>query len=116
MAEGKTTIAPEVLRSIIRLAAINIDGVSKLINPPGNVNRIFQRSTAEGVEVEVLDDTVYADVFVIIKANENIREVSQNIQLEVARSISDIVCMKTGKINIHVEDIDYNIKEEVQSQ
>ena len=112
MAEGKTTIAPEVLRSIIRLATLNISGVSKLINPSVNVNQLFHRGSSEGVKIEILEDTVYADVFVIINAYENIREVSRNIQLEVSRSISDIVGMKTGKINIHVEDIDYNIKEE----
>jgi uncharacterized alkaline shock family protein YloU len=50
---------------------------------------------------------VHVDVHVILKAELNVREVSRNIQKEVARAISEMVGMEPGRINIHIEDIDY---------
>jgi uncharacterized alkaline shock family protein YloU len=41
------------------------------------------------------------------------REVSHNIQYEVARAISEMVGMPVGRVNIHIEDIDYPVEAEV---
>lgn len=107
---GKTTIAPEVLTTIARLTAANIPGVSRLSTTSDDVNVIFKRglTAAEGVRIEVVNDAVYADIYVIIKKDYNAREVSHQIQSLVARSISEMVGMEVGKVNVHIEDIDYS--------
>ncbi len=105
---GKTTIAPEVLLTIARLTTLNVPGVNRMsMAPPVNVNRLFKRGLNEGVYIEVQDDAVFADIYVILCSGFNIREVSQNIQREVARAISEMVGMQVGRVNIHVEDIDF---------
>jgi uncharacterized alkaline shock family protein YloU len=104
---GKTTIAPEVLLTIVRLTALEVDGVSQLSTLPGGVNRLFRRGYGEGVRIEIEDDTVYADLYVVLKNNVNIRKVSRDLQKEISRAISDMVGMRVGRINIHIEDIDY---------
>lgn len=107
-APGKTTIALDVLLTIARLTTLSIPGVSRLSSAPGGVNRLFKRSQyCEGVCIEVQEDMVNADIYVILKSDINIREVSRNIQREIARAISEMVGMQVGRINIHVEDIDY---------
>lgn len=103
---GKTTIAPEVLTSIAKLTALSVEGVSKLASIPSDVNRFFNRNVSEGIKINVDDGTVYADIFVVIKSDMNVREVCHNIQHKVSRAISEMVGMEVGKINIHVEDID----------
>lgn len=104
---GKTTIAPEVLLTIVRLTALKEEGVSRLSTVTGGVNRFFRRGYGEGVRIEIEDDIVYADLYVILKDNINIRQVSRSIQKSVARAISEMVGMRVGRINIHIEDIDY---------
>lgn len=104
---GKTTIALEVLESIARLTAISISGVSKLSTVHKNVSRLFKKPENEGVVVEVLDNRVYVDLYVILKRDVKVRDVCRTIQNHVARAISETVGMDVGKINIHVEDIDY---------
>lgn len=105
---GKTTIAPEVLLTIARLTTLNVRGVSRMsTTPPVDVNRLFKRGINEGVYIEVQDDAVFADIYVVLANGFNIREVSQEIQREVARAISEMVGMQVGRVNIHVEDIDY---------
>jgi len=59
------------------------------------------------VNISVEDDRVYVDLYVILKRDVNVREVSHNIQHQVARAISEMVGMEIGRINIHIEDIDF---------
>ena len=104
---GKTTIAPEVLYTIARLTTLQVDGVSRMATIPARVDRIFKRSLAEGVVIEVADDTVYADLYVILEGDVNIRDVSKCIQNDVSRAISEMVGMHVGRVNVHVEDVEF---------
>jgi uncharacterized alkaline shock family protein YloU len=105
---GKTTIAPDVLHTIARLTTLQVDGVSQMhVAPPVKVNRLFKRNYSEGVEIEVQNDVVYADLYIIIKSGYNIRDVSRCIQRDVSRAITEMVGMSVGRVNIHVDDIDY---------
>jgi uncharacterized alkaline shock family protein YloU len=112
--QGKTTIAPEVLLTIAQLTAINVDGVSRLSHVQAGVNQLLKRaSKREGVLIEVVDDVVYVDLYVVLRNDVNVRDVSHNIQHEVSRAISEMVGMSVGSVNIHIEDIDYPSEAEV---
>jgi uncharacterized alkaline shock family protein YloU len=105
---SRTTIAPEVLLTIARLTTLEVAGVSRMSEVPGGVNRLFQRGIGEGVRIEIREDeAVYADLYVILKNDVNVRDVSRKIQYKVARAISEMVGMQVGRVNVHIEDIDY---------
>ena len=105
---GKTTVAPDVLINIAALTTLSIDGVSRMSANPSGVNRLLNRGQfSDGVRVTIENSTVSADIHVILNSEVNIRQVSRNIQREVARAISEMVGMTVGKINIHIEDIDF---------
>ncbi len=105
---GKTTIALEVLVTIAKLTTLSVDGVSRMATVPSEMNRIFKRGVSEGVRVSVDNDAVYADLYVILERNFNVRDVAHKIQANVSRAISEMVGMDVGKINIHIEDIETN--------
>lgn len=104
---GKTTIAPDVLLTIARLTTLGIQGVSQMASAPGGVNWIPKRGQAEGIRIEIENDRVYADIHVILENGVNVRDVSRNIQSEVTRAISEMVGMDVGRVNIHIENIQY---------
>lgn len=104
---GKTTIAPDVLVSIAQLATVSVDGVSRLTSGPIEVNRLFKKGTSDGVVVTVEDNVVYTDLYVVLKKDVNVREICRNIQNQVSRSINEMVGMEVGRVNVHVEDIDF---------
>lgn len=104
---GKTTIAPDVLLTIARLTTLGIRGVSQMASAPGGVNWIPKRGHAEGIRIEIENDRVYADIHVILENGVNVRDVSRNIQSEVTRAISEMVGMDVGRVNIHIENIQY---------
>lgn len=103
---GKTTLSPEVLVTITKMSALSVPGVSRLTPVPPRFERLFKRG-GEGVELKVEDNLVYLDLFLALKPDVNVREVSRNVQHQVARAIEEMVGMDVGHVNIHIEDIDY---------
>ena len=111
---GKTTIAIDVIVTIASLTTLRVPGVSRFSHTPTpRVKDIFKRDQIfEGIVIDIQDDTVYVDLYVIMDHDVNIRDVCRNIQRDVARAISEMVGMQVGRINIHVEDIDYPLEQE----
>ena len=114
--QGKTTVAPDVLVTITRLSALSVPGVSRMAQVPGGVNRLFKRGIGDGVRIEVHDNRIRANLYLILRQNVNIREVSRNVQQQVARALQEMVGMDIGGIEIHVEDIDMDEDLEAQSE
>lgn len=104
--QGKTTVSPDVLVTIARLSALSVTGVSRMAHIPGGVNRLFKRGAGDGVRIEVQDNVLVANLYLILKQHVNIREVSRNVQQQVARALQEMVGMDIGGIEIHIEDID----------
>lgn len=106
---GKTTISIDVILTIARLTTLDVPGVSRMSKIPARrfKSMLLHRQTADGLHIEVENDTVYADIYVILDSEVNIREVGRNIQTAVARAITDMIGMQVGLINVHVEDVDY---------
>jgi uncharacterized alkaline shock family protein YloU len=104
--QGKTTVSPDVLVTIARLSALSVAGVSRMAQVPGGVNRLFKRGIGDGVRIEVEDNVVVANLYLILRQNVNIREVSRNVQHQVARALQEMVGMDVGGIDIHIEDIE----------
>jgi uncharacterized alkaline shock family protein YloU len=104
--QGKTTVSPDVLITITRLSALSVPGVSRMAHVTGGVNRLFKRGISDGVRIEVKDNVVSANLYLILRQNVNIREVGRNVQHQVARALQEMVGMDIGGIEIHIEDID----------
>ena len=104
---GKTTVAPDVLVTIARMSALSVPGVSRMAQVTGGVNRLFRRGTNDGVRIEVEDNVIVVSLYLILKKDVNIREVSRNVQQQVARALQEMVGMEVGEVEIQIEDIEY---------
>ena len=111
---GRVTIAPEVLVTIARLTALSIPGVARLSRTwAGNVIRFLGRLVAterhiagQGVKIEVEDDSVSVDLYIIAEPDVNMLELGHSIQAEVARAIDNMVGMHVREVNIHIQDVE----------
>ena len=104
---GKTTVAPDVLVTIAKMSALSVPGVSRMADVSGGVNRLFKRGVHDGVRIEVEDNVVVANLYLVLKQDVNIRDVSRSVQQQVARAIQEMIGMDIGSIDIHIEEIDY---------
>jgi uncharacterized alkaline shock family protein YloU len=85
-----------------------VPGVASLASIPGGVNRLFRRGETEGVRIEVDGRQVSVDLYLVLRHDTQVREVSRRVQAEVARAIEDMVGMQVRRIDVHIEDIDYS--------
>ena len=99
--QGTITIATTVLNTIARLTALSVPGVSRM----GNNGQLLQ--PASGTLVKVVNGQVKADIFVVVRSDSNFYETGQKIQLEVSRSIKEIVGMDVQAINVYIQDVEY---------
>ena len=104
---GKTTVSPDVLSTIARMAALSVSGVSGIAAAGGGGDRLFRRGSGDGVRIQIQDETVFANLYLVVKRDANIREVGRNVQEQVTRAIREMVGMNVGGVDIHVEDVDY---------
>ncbi|MEX1248462.1 MAG: Asp23/Gls24 family envelope stress response protein [Anaerolineales bacterium] len=98
-----TTVSAEVLREIARLTALKVPGVHTASPRRHGVGA----GSDEGVRVHVQDSLVDVDLFLVMEAGLNLRQVSREVQAAVARAISEMLGMMAGRVNIHIDDIHY---------
>ena len=103
----RTTISPDTLLSITRMTTLNVPGVSRMSSVPGGVNRFLLRGANEGLRLQVKDDFVIADLYIVVWNEVNFQEVSRKVQLQVKRAITEMVGMQVTQVNVHIEDVDF---------
>ena len=103
---GKTTLTPDVLLTIARMAALEVEGVRRMAPVRGGFNRLVGRSN-DGVRMTIEDNNAFVDLYLILDESVNIREISRTVQQTVARAIVEMTGLEVGHVNIHIEDIDY---------
>ncbi len=100
------TIAPGVLLTIMRLAALDVAGVARMGSVPSSTDRFLRRvESSNGVQLSIEDGVVTAHLYVVAEATADLREMSVHIQKSVARSIRELLGMKVETVNVHVEDV-----------
>lgn len=105
---GKTTISPEVLHKIARLTTLSVQGVSRMADFGGSLEKFLSKEEFKGVKVDLRNGKAFVEIFVVLMSNFNVRDVSREIQARVSRAISEMVGMEVGGVTIHVMDIDFN--------
>jgi uncharacterized alkaline shock family protein YloU len=102
---GKTTVSPQVLMAIARMAALSVPGVKSLAPASGSVERWFRTRASDGVRLTMQENVIHADLYLVVKDGVNIREVGRDVQQQVTRAIQEMVGMDIARIDIHVENI-----------
>jgi uncharacterized alkaline shock family protein YloU len=114
---GITTIAPGVLHTIAQHATLNIPGTSRFQHYLNSgLKGFFSLRSRDGIFIQIIDDVVNIDLYVILQNDINVHDICRAIQRDVNRSISELVGMQVGRINIFIEDIDFSSTPEAPTQ
>jgi len=105
--QGRITIDPGVLIKIAKLTALSVPGVSKMASGPYHVNNLLRKNYSDGIHIDVENNAVFSDLYLVLSNDVDLYKTSRIIQEKVSRAITEMVGMEVGKINIHIEDIDY---------
>lgn len=104
---GRTTVSPGVLMTIARKAAMGVPGVQAVGRLAAGRGRLSGGRLTSGARLLVQDGLITGDMYLLIKAGVNVREVCREVQNQVARALQEMAGMTVARLDIHVEDIAY---------
>jgi uncharacterized alkaline shock family protein YloU len=114
---GKVEIAPEVIEVIASIASSEVEGVASMRGnfASGVVERLGKKNHGKGVRVELTDEGIIVDVYVVMNFGVSIPTVAKNIQDSIRQTLDTMTALKVDEVNIHVVGVQFeNQKHEVE--
>ncbi|MDD6328263.1 MAG: Asp23/Gls24 family envelope stress response protein [Eubacteriales bacterium] len=102
-------IADDVVASIAGIAAIEVEGVSRLTGNMSKdlVSKLGKKNLASGVRIAISAGSVIVDVSLELEYGNSIKKVSEEVQLKVAQAIENMTGLHVQKVNVMVSGIKY---------
>lgn len=105
-APGAIRVARQVLSTIVINTALQIRGVARIAHTSDQWSRLLSREVPkEGVALSVKDNTLSADIYIVVHAGADIVEVGTAVQEEVASAIEKMIGMQVREINVYIQDV-----------
>ena len=105
-APGVVRVARQVLSTIVINTTLQIAGVARLARVSDQWSRLLGREVPrQGVALSVKDNTVSADLYIVVEAGVNIVEVGTAVQEEVASAIEEMIGMQVREVNVYIQDV-----------
>lgn len=112
--EVSIDISPNVIVSIASKAALEVKGVHSL-EPPSNVS-FWRRPQPHGIKVNISDNRVKLEVYIIAEEGFYLPEVGLNLQEHIKEEIERTTGMRVDRIDIYIQGIHFTKSEEVKEQ
>lgn len=106
---GKISIADDVVASIAGIAALEVDGVSKLT---GNISKeligkLGKKNLAGGVKTDIMDGIVKVDLSLELEYGNSIKKVSEEVQTKVKQAVENMTGLSVETVNVVVSGIKF---------
>ena len=105
--DGSVNISEDVISIIAMEAKREVEGFGSISNPLSKdlAELIGKKSAARGVSVLPEEDSVSIDVFISVKYNYSVVQVSQAIQEAIRKSVEDMTGIPVKAVNVHVGSV-----------
>lgn len=106
---GKVEIAPEVIEVIASIASSEVEGVASMRGnfASGVVERLGKKNHGKGVKVELSDEGISVDVYVVMNFGVAIPTVAKNIQDNIRQALITMTALEVDEVNIHVVGVQF---------
>ena len=103
---GVVRVARQVLSTIVISTALQIPGVVRMAQTSDQWSRLLGREVPrQGVTLSIKDNTVSADLYIVVASSVNIVNVGSAVQEEVASAIEHMVGMQVREVNVYIQDV-----------
>ena len=102
-AAGNLKISREVIATIARYAALEIEGVDSLASFATNLKGwLLKKQSAKPIGIDLSDDVAVIELHVNIKAGVNIPETAEKIQSAVKEAVQNMTGIAVSRVNINL--------------
>ncbi len=113
---GNVKISDDVIAIIAGVAATEIPGVAGMSGGiTGGIAEILgMKNLSKGVKVELGDEDVAIDIFIIVEYGSNITDIGNKVQKNVKNSIETMTDLNVVEVNVYVQGV--NIQKDVKTE
>lgn len=105
---GAIQISEDVVASIAINAATEVDGVGGFMNANMADLRGGKKLTAKGVRVEMSEEELTVNLFIVVRYGSNIGDVAKKVQQVVYTALEGMTGFTVSAVNVHVGGICFN--------
>ena len=104
---GTLKINNEVIASIARNAALQVNGVEGIKTPPFSfISDVFNKNYSnKGIGLEITESEVKIAVTIIVRYGVTIPEVASLVQENIRTAIEEMTGLSVSEVNINIGDI-----------
>ncbi|MCA0970128.1 Asp23/Gls24 family envelope stress response protein [Halobacillus litoralis] len=113
---GNIEIAPEVIEVIAGIAVSEVAGVASMRGnfASGVVERLGKKNHGKGVKVELTEEGILIEAYVVMDYGISIPDTAQKIQDNTRQALKNMTALEIKEINVHVVGIQMEAKEEIE--
>ncbi|MFD2925928.1 Asp23/Gls24 family envelope stress response protein [Halobacillus naozhouensis] len=111
---GNVEIAPEVIEVIAGIAVSEVAGVASMRGnfASGVVERLGKKNHGKGVKVELAEDGILIDAYVVMDYGISIPDTAKKIQDNTSQALKNMTALEIKEMNVHIVGIQMEGKEE----
>ena len=105
---GKIQVSPRAIASIAAdavLSCYGVVGMAAATLRDGIADILQVENLHRGVEVDVVDEEIVIDLYVVIEYGTRISEVAHNVMETVKFSVEQALAMPVAEVNVHVQGV-----------
>jgi len=105
---GHVSIAEEVVSSIARIAAQEVEGISGLKGTVADgLADLLNAQKRQGVSAQLIEDqTIRIRLKAVVRYGSPIPEVAKRVQAKVKQEIEGMTGLRVGAVDVYVQEID----------
>ena len=105
---GTITISNNVIANaagIIATSCYGVVGMAVRNTKDGIVSLIKSSNLAKGIKIDVSDNEITVDLYIVVQYGVNINAICESIMHGVKYRLTDIIGMEVKQVNVNVESI-----------
>lgn len=102
--QGTVRVAPQVLATIVNTATLALPGVAAMGHVPGHRFPFGAPEQTRGVRVQVRDNTVSVDLYVVTVQGVNMVATGTAIREAVTSAIETTLGMSVASVSIYIQN------------
>lgn len=110
---GSIEIAPEVIEVIAGIAVSEVKGVAEMRGnfASGVAEKLGKKSHGKGVKVDLLEEGIVIEAFVVMDYGISIPEAAEKIQENTRQALENMTSLSVKEVNVHVVGVQMEGKE-----
>lgn len=107
---GNVRISADVISTIAGIATAELEGVAGMYSSfaDGIAEKLgAKKNPSKGVKVDMTEETVSIDLYIVVDYGVRIPELSWEIQENVKNNVETMTGLTVEKVNIHIEGVSF---------